>query len=862
MDPTANQSENAGSAQGRSPAEASPEQQLSTQGAASSARSQGRSWLLVLAAALTLGSLFGPIASSGIWDPHELRVADLARRIALNLLGASDLALQGSTNSVPTLGDLARGQLPFTSVALGFKIFGLHAWAGRLPLALWGLIGVLASYALVSRLADRVAGAITAIVLSTMPLYFLHARTLLGDIVTMASVALATAGLGLACFDRARLGEDTRRIASKRMIALGVGLLGLAAGFGARGALIGVGIPALGVGAAWLIARPMTRDRMGDLAGALSLAVGGAALALGVPALLRMQQEGSAFSMLVGAGVKRAPALPTFDYVIHYLGHGLFPWSAVIPFALGRALGVPPGADPAELGRQAGLRLCLIAVATLGFATYGLMAPLTGHLPFAAVFALAACVALALRDFERGAPGSRAFGMGVAALTILLFYDFQNFPEKALSAFAVDDARFPESFKETGTRILKYGALAMSGLFLLSFMEQQDDAGRRFDRAEYLAWPRQLRTLYSGNLMFGLLVAETALLGLALLSYLSERRLQLPSFMEMGAVVRQAAQYGFILLPVLVLGAPLGALFARDIARELYARLPISRGIGALLSVAAFGAVLSFGYYPALASQISPKEVYESYRQLAKSGELLGMLGVSAGSASYYAGRDVPTFANASSAFDWLMAGPDRRWLVIRADDLPQMNSLYRGRTNPPSNLPVLDARSSEILLVSSALAANDVNENPFNAWILSKAPAPSRKVDGNFGGQLDTLGWDVTSPDGTVVDAVAAGKPYEFKIYYRVVTPVSGNWETFIHIDGFQRRFNGDHKTLEGKYPFHLWRVGDYIVDVYPFTLEPNFTPGTYNVFYGLYTGSRRLEVKRGSAQEDRLSAGTLRVR
>jgi 4-amino-4-deoxy-L-arabinose transferase-like glycosyltransferase len=862
MDPTAKQPDTAESAQGSSPAEASPVEPASVGAAPVAARSEGRSWLLLLAAALTLGSLFGPIAASGIWDPHELRVADLARRIALNLLGAGELALEGGVNSVPTLGDLARGQLPFTSVALGFKFFGLHAWAGRLPLALWGLVGVLASYALVSRLADRAAGAITAIVLSTMPLYFLHSRTLLGDIVTMASFALATAGLALACFDRVRPGEDARAIQSRRVLWLIAGFSGLAAGFGARGALIGIAVPALGVAIAWLIARPLTQDRLGDVAGGLALAAAVAALALGVPALLRVQQEPTAFSMLVGAGVKRAPALPTYDFVVQYLGHGLFPWSAVIPFAIGRTLGVPPAAAPAELSRQAGLRLSLLSVATLCFAAYGLMAPLTGHLPFAAVFALAACVALALRDFERGAPGSRALGMGVAALTILLFYDFQNFPEKALSAFAVDDARFPESFKETGTRILKYGALAMSGLFLLSFMEQQGDASRRFDRNEYLAWPRQLRTLYSGNLMFGLLVAETALLGLAVLSFLSERRLQLPSFMEMGAVVKQAAQYGFVLLPVLVLGVPLGALFARDVVRELYARLPISRGIGALLSVAAFGAVLSFVYYPALAAQISPKEVYESYRQLARSGELLGMLGVSTGSASYYAGRDVPTFGDAPGAFEWLMTGPQRRWLVIRADDLPQMNSLYRARTNPPKNLPVLDARSSEILLISSALAGSDVNENPFDAWILSKAPAPSHKVDGNFGGQLDTLGWDVTTPDGTVVDSVAAGKPYQFKIYYRVVASISGTWETFIHIDGFQRRFNGDHKTLEGKYPFHLLRVGDHVVDVYSFTLEPNFTPGTYNVFYGLFTGSRRLEVKRGAAQEDRLNAGTLRVR
>jgi 4-amino-4-deoxy-L-arabinose transferase-like glycosyltransferase len=818
-------------------------------------------WLLLFACALTLASLFGSISKSGIWDPHELKVADLSRRIALNLLGARNLELQGAVNSVPTLSDLGRGQLPFTSVALGFKLFGLHEWAGRLPLAVWGLLGVIVSYALVARLSDRRAGALTAIVLSTLPLYFLHARTLLGDIVTMASIALAMAGFTLACFDRPRASESVAKVTRHRAIWLALGIVGLATGFGARGVVIGIAVPALGVAVAWLTARSRA-DRLGDAAGGLALAAGLSALALGVPALLRANQENAVFSMLVGAGIKRASALPTFDLVIQYLGHGLFPWSAVIPFALGRMLSSPPGADEAELARQAGLRISLLAVTTFAFAAYALMAPITGQLPFGAVCAFAAVVAIFIRDFERGAPGSRALGMGVAAFAILLYYDFQNFPEKGLSAFAVDEARFPDSFKESATRILKYGALAMSGAFLLSIMERQEDAWRRFDKQEYLAWPRQLRTLWSGNLWFGLLVCEAALFGVSALNFLSERRLHLQSFAAMGELMHEGARWGFVVLPIIVLGLPLGAFFVRDIAREVYARLPLTRGLGALLSVAIFGAVLSLGYYPALAAQISPKEVYESYRRLSQPGEMLGMLGVSAGSASYYAGRDVPTFPGVATGFDWLMAGPARRWLVIRADDLPQMNSMYRARVTPALNLPVLDARSSEIMLVSSTLGSAETSHNPFENWISSKPPHPSRKLDANFGGQLDALGWDVTAPDGTIEDSVVAGKPYKFVIYYKVVAAISGSWETFIHIDGFQRRFNGDHKTLDGKYAFHLWRVGDYVADVYSFTLEPNFTPGTYNVFYGLFAGSQRLEVKRGRAQENRLEAGTLRVR
>jgi hypothetical protein len=82
------------------------------------------------------------------------------------------------------------------------------------------------------------------------------------------------------------------------------------------------------------------------------------------------------------------------------------------------------------------------------------------------------------------------------------------------------------------------------------------------------------------------------------------------------------------------------------------------------------------------------------------------------------------------------------------------------------------------------------------------------------------------------------------------------------VHIDGYQRRYNGDHPTLDGKYPLNLWRTGDYVADSAEFTLEPNFTAGKYNVYFGLFIGSRRLEVKRGRHSDNRINAGHLDVR
>ena len=83
-----------------------------------------RTGLIVLGIAVLF--LLVPIAGAGLWDPFEFNVAELARRIAVNVYGAGTLALDGADNSMPKLGDLGRGELAFDSIALGFRLFGLH----------------------------------------------------------------------------------------------------------------------------------------------------------------------------------------------------------------------------------------------------------------------------------------------------------------------------------------------------------------------------------------------------------------------------------------------------------------------------------------------------------------------------------------------------------------------------------------------------------------------------------------------------------------------------------------------------------------------------------------------------------------
>lgn len=61
--------------------------------------------LLVVALAVLYFFFLPPLSQVGLWDPYELKVADLARRMAVTLHGASGLALGGVDNSLPHLND-------------------------------------------------------------------------------------------------------------------------------------------------------------------------------------------------------------------------------------------------------------------------------------------------------------------------------------------------------------------------------------------------------------------------------------------------------------------------------------------------------------------------------------------------------------------------------------------------------------------------------------------------------------------------------------------------------------------------------------------------------------------------------------
>jgi 4-amino-4-deoxy-L-arabinose transferase-like glycosyltransferase len=814
----------------------------------------------LLALGIAAVILFPMLAKSGIWDPYELDAADLARRIALRSFGAHALEMPGAINVMPTLTDLRMGELPFTSMALGFRLFGLHDWTGRLPLALWGFAGVAVLYEMVARLIDRRAGLYAAIALVTTPLYFMQARTMLGDIVTMSALAIAFSGLAGAMFDTAE----------GRPAWLGVAFVGLLAGYFTRGLILGVAVPALALGLTWLV---LAASREGDatspetdLLGGVVLAIGAVALGLGLRALFRTGPD-QPLVRSVGFLVQRKPAVDaTFELMIRQLGHALFPWSAFLPFALGRLLRAPVEAKPDARERETGLRVALLVGSAVAYGAYALLAPKSGTLAFSAPALLAAAAGLAVFDFERGAPHSRALALAMCVLGVVLFYDLYREQERVLAAFVVDRPQFPKTFEQRGQWLLEVTLASFVGLAGLSWFESQPAeetprfvAWSRSMRDEYRTMATELARLWNGNLLFGLVVVEAALVGLGAMVFIG-RRIGWGPVDKLPKNFADTSVNVWWVLPIAVACAPGAVLGLRDAFRATVGGARLSRASFTMLGALVAGGTLGFGYFPGLAAQLSPKEAFESYAHLARSGEPLALLSVRSRAAAYYSGSEAPAFTDASQAFAWLTENRnERRWLLLKADDLPRMNSLYR--TQFEKNLPILDGRSSQILLASNQLGGHE-NESSLAKMILDEPPSPVHSLDVMFEDQLAAIGWEITDKNGHVVESVVPATSYHLHTYYRVVRPVTGSWKAFVHIDGQQRRYNGDHNVLDGKYAMNLWRPGDVVVDDLEFQLEPNFTPGGYTLYFGFFAGETRFKVTKGSHHDNRVIAGVLDVR
>jgi len=812
-----------------------------------------------------------------MWDPVELEVAELSRRIAVNLFGAHDLAIGAAGDGLPWIGELGRGELPFHSVALAYWLFGLGTNLGRGVMALWGLLGIVSLQLLLREFGVRRAAWLSSFVLVGLPPYALQCRVTLGDAAAMGSGCLALAGVAMAVL------HPTARPSSLARWSWGaLGLLGALLASWSRGPAFGAIVPALSVGAVWW-ATHRGGLRSADAWGLGALLLGGAgavALSLAWPRL-----EPGTFSVLAGGTLRETPRGLAFDVLISHVLHGLGPWSPLLVLALGQSLGtrVSPrshsalrapaasrgeGAEltPEPASPRALLRLVAATACALGLLAQSLTEPWLESTPWLAVGWAALALALLFDDWLEHGPPPWPPLLVSASLGVLVALDFAHQPDKVLAALGRGDVTLPEVALSNGG--LWAGiTLGVSGLLVLLGVEREG-VPPRWGWAPLLAWPRWLRTARHGEVWLGCLFVEAGAVVISGLALMSERKLHWAFLSELPVLSRLLLLNLWLLLPPAALLVPWGLIVLREAVRTVLRAGAWSRlfGLRAQRNVALFfvlcvagGCALNILGWSRILSALSPAGALSEYAKRAGAGEPLATLAIDARLAPYVGAAAPQPLQTSSDAAAWLTFGGPRRWLALTSDELANLNAEYRRLTH--RNVALVGGTAEAGLLAVEPLPAEAEDTNPLSPWLPAQRPQLASPATGVFGAQIAVLGTEWRDARGRRVPTLTAGRTYDLRVAFEVLAAPHRDWTLFVHLEARGYRLNGDHPPLEGRWPTRHWAAGDYVLDRHLLELPADAPPGRYDLYLGWFDGEQRLPVTSGQSASERLRVGVVLV-
>jgi hypothetical protein len=759
-------------------------------------------WALLFSLALCLPRLGG----FGFWDPWELKLADHAREMER----AGHLFDPTSGGHFPAVKPVG-----LFLAALGIKLFGAREVGARLLSALCAVIALMGVYWAGAGLFRRRAALLSTLVLGSMTIFVLEARQLTSDAPAIAALALALGGLGRYAWPASgrRRGRD-----------LAIGVVGMAGGFLAGGALLGVVLPclallgALGVGYGLRASDARAGDGSSELAAAgvgpdvpaeetigsrsRPLMIGLAALAVAflIPSVTGMV-AGRYSAMLGGIPHGGVPA-HNFEYLIRELGFGLFPWSAVAVFALARPL-IRLDEESASAGRTnsrlAFGQLFLFFFAGLGFALSAYSVLVLGDGRYVALPAIALAIGVFLDEALEGNRSEPVAGLLIATGTLVVARDFFLTPEELVSVHLMDKVHWPPTIS-IGYLLLGLGLVVGAGVYTglavrgraVGKIPARDLTGAR-------RWQRRLEPLILGSGRYGLQVA----LG--------------------GAVL-----FSFFLTQYLV---------------------------------------------PALSAHFSFKPVLESYSKYAKGGEKIARYHVEGHGSGFYGTGEMIEVPTQDRLLQFLRDG-SRVFALISTDDLSALDDALKINK---IDYFVIDASSSRFLLISNRLDAGEQDRNPLkkDVWM---APTPPASGTGAWqASEHPPWTWRVplTALFADAIELVGADYPTSIRrpgkipldLYFRVSARPAAGYRIFVHFDGpAAPRVIGDHDPVNHTFPTAHWLPGEYIrdhvdVDV-PLMTTP---PGTYVIYAGFWPGGegKRLKITRGTNDGvDRVRIGTLEVK
>jgi len=455
-------------------------------------------WALLFSVALALPRL----GAFGLWEPWELALAEKGRVAADQMTGAKAVEMLGRAELLPLM--RAVGVEIFGTSEFGVRLFGALASIGALMAVYWAGLG----------LFRRRAALIAVLALGATPLFALSARQVTTDMPLVAALALTLGALG-----RWAWPPDGRR----RPRDLAIGAAGLVLGFLGGGAVLGVALPGLALALAVAVCHGLEvpGDRVDGRPGAgepgvagppdvsAPAAMGDAELAASdgtedlcapgagpdVPAGERFgasfRRQPRDLAVLVAAGVlgvivlvvgfsglragehtawlggtpHAGPPATTFDFLLKQLGFGLFPFSVVVFFALGRPL-VRLDDEPGVRtnARLAFAQTYLLLFAGLGFTLSTVLVLTLGEARFVALGALGLALGAYIDEALEGRGAEPVTGLLIATGTMVVARDFYLTPEELVSVHLLGEkVKWPPSVT-FGYLFLAFGLVISAGL--------------------------------------------------------------------------------------------------------------------------------------------------------------------------------------------------------------------------------------------------------------------------------------------------------------------------------------------------------------------------------------------------------------
>lgn len=393
--------------------------------------------LLLLLAALLLLPMLGRY---GLWDPHEVRVAEVAREMAHTHSWTVPARYAG------------KPILLLEAIAFGYRFVGNSELGGRLPVALLSIATLLACFYAGSGLLRRRAALLGSLALLTMPVFFLGARQLTSAVAPLLGTTLAIGGLARAAWPAPEAGGERQVIGHLLVGLLGLALAQAAAGFG-----LGVAVPLLALTAAlWAAgdgpAAAASVDGMAAPAPASS-PLGFARLVLSALALGALALTGygwwqamptgphPGYSWILGGAPHMANHQVQATSVLKPLGFGAFPWVVLAP--LGAAPLLVTSAPGTADRRQAFGRLLLLVWAVVAYLGTTLFAASVGDTTFGAYAAVALLAGAFLDDACEAAGPQALAGLAVIAGAATLAHDFFMAPEGFVGAHVIEGIKWP-----------------------------------------------------------------------------------------------------------------------------------------------------------------------------------------------------------------------------------------------------------------------------------------------------------------------------------------------------------------------------------------------------------------------------------